>query len=543
MSRLLNRLQEHTKKKARNDPSLSSEYERYVNSDFVTLLDNSVFETFDLLGFWKAKELMFPVLSRMTMDIISVQATLVASESALSTSGRVNPKNKTHSDIFRDVDNKCTVEFDAFSLSVKDFFTHHILLRCDSSGDIYPVTSPSPTPHALLSMSPSTWHQHLGHPGEDVLRSLMSQPNSTLFSIKLHYGGVFTISPNRKYNNGNITFVDLINSDQFSVNEIDSMLEDLGENGHRVMFYHFLKPGCDLDNGLEPLACDKDVVLLGITPVAKKLVLDVNNKQTSGKDLERKSSRKDLEGKSSGKDLEGQSSAVGNDGSSHIGIMKSEEEVEVEDESDSEDSDYLVDEGNNVDDVDVDMEDFKYNIDEEVEFVGCRDREKEPDIEEGDVKEIEVGVIPSLPTFEDLSNGPSQGSGPSQDLVEQLKTNPKIPVRALQEQLQQKHELSVTQSKAFRAKQAAKKKLMGDYTLQYNMLMDYVLKLQESNSNTTIKIHAQSEANHEAARSATSTDKGKAPTGSQLKDKGKAPTVTTGVSKKTSSKKKIINLG
>ncbi|GJQ97563.1 zinc finger BED domain-containing protein RICESLEEPER 2 [Tanacetum coccineum] len=89
MSQLLNRLQEHRKKKARNDPSLSSEYERYINSDLVTLLDNSKFAAFDLLGFWKAKESMFPVLSHMAMDIISVQATSVASESAFLTSGRV----------------------------------------------------------------------------------------------------------------------------------------------------------------------------------------------------------------------------------------------------------------------------------------------------------------------------------------------------------------------------------------------------------------------------------------------------------------------
>nr|GEY07984.1 bromo adjacent homology (BAH) domain, zinc finger, RING/FYVE/PHD-type [Tanacetum cinerariifolium] len=89
MSRLLNRLREHTKKDARNDPSLSSEYERYVNSDFVTLLDNSLFATLDLLGFWKAKESMFLIPSRMAMDIISVQATSVASESAFSTSRRV----------------------------------------------------------------------------------------------------------------------------------------------------------------------------------------------------------------------------------------------------------------------------------------------------------------------------------------------------------------------------------------------------------------------------------------------------------------------
>ncbi|GKD17633.1 hypothetical protein Tco_1206791 [Tanacetum coccineum] len=171
----------------------------------------------------------------------------------------------------------------------------------------------------------------------------MYKLESTLFSIKFHYGGVFTKSPNRKYINGNITFVDMIDSDEFSVHEIDSMLEDLGQDGHRVMFYHFLKPGCDLDNGLEPIACDRDVAVLGnyvthglklvevfvehektnpdiytppkakrlvieeldaepiiskagITPAARKLVLDVNNNQTCGKE----------KGKSSGKDLEGQ---------------------------------------------------------------------------------------------------------------------------------------------------------------------------------------------------------------------------------------------
>ncbi|GJV31246.1 zinc finger BED domain-containing protein RICESLEEPER 2-like protein [Tanacetum coccineum] len=42
-----------------------------------------------LEGFWKEKETMYPVLSRMAMDIISVQAFSIASKSAFSTSGRV----------------------------------------------------------------------------------------------------------------------------------------------------------------------------------------------------------------------------------------------------------------------------------------------------------------------------------------------------------------------------------------------------------------------------------------------------------------------
>ncbi|GKD11158.1 zinc finger BED domain-containing protein RICESLEEPER 2 [Tanacetum coccineum] len=68
---------------------MCSEYERYFNSDLVTHLHPKEFATFDVLGFWKEKETMYPVLSRMAMDIISVQASSVASESTFLTSGRV----------------------------------------------------------------------------------------------------------------------------------------------------------------------------------------------------------------------------------------------------------------------------------------------------------------------------------------------------------------------------------------------------------------------------------------------------------------------
>ncbi|GJS65305.1 ribonuclease H-like domain-containing protein [Tanacetum coccineum] len=47
-------------------------------------------------------------------------------------------------------DNNCTIEFDAYGFSVKDFMTCRVLLRCDSTEDLYPVTHPSPIPHAFL---------------------------------------------------------------------------------------------------------------------------------------------------------------------------------------------------------------------------------------------------------------------------------------------------------------------------------------------------------------------------------------------------------
>ncbi|GJT02327.1 ribonuclease H-like domain-containing protein [Tanacetum coccineum] len=69
-------------------------------------------------------------------------------------------------------DNDVSVEFDAYGFSVKDYQTGRILLRCDSTGDLYPVTQQpsSQNPVVLLSFSSTTWHRRLGHPGDDVLR-------------------------------------------------------------------------------------------------------------------------------------------------------------------------------------------------------------------------------------------------------------------------------------------------------------------------------------------------------------------------------------
>ncbi|GJX11188.1 zinc finger BED domain-containing protein RICESLEEPER 2 [Tanacetum coccineum] len=88
-ARLLQGLTQHKKKKSRGDPTMSSEYEQYLKTDFVSGLQPKDFASYDVLGFWKSKENQFPVLSRMAMDILSVQASSVASESAFSTSGRL----------------------------------------------------------------------------------------------------------------------------------------------------------------------------------------------------------------------------------------------------------------------------------------------------------------------------------------------------------------------------------------------------------------------------------------------------------------------
>ena len=81
-----------------------------------------------------------------------------------------------------------------------------------------------------------------------------------MFSIKVHYGGKFTDRPDRTYEGGYCGFVDIVDVDEFSVHEMDAMVEELGNDGHSIMFYHFLIPSESLDNGLQPLASDKDVL-------------------------------------------------------------------------------------------------------------------------------------------------------------------------------------------------------------------------------------------------------------------------------------------
>ncbi|GJX90488.1 ribonuclease H-like domain-containing protein [Tanacetum coccineum] len=72
-------------------------------------------------------------------------------------------------------DNKCCIDFDEYGFSVKDYWTRRLLLRCNSTGDLYPfLPSTISSPTTLLSTKHSMWHRRLGHPRDDVLRVLVS---------------------------------------------------------------------------------------------------------------------------------------------------------------------------------------------------------------------------------------------------------------------------------------------------------------------------------------------------------------------------------
>jgi len=58
-------------------------------TDFLSKMTYEDFQNFDILAWWKEKEGQFPILAAMARDLLTVQASTVASESAFSVSGRV----------------------------------------------------------------------------------------------------------------------------------------------------------------------------------------------------------------------------------------------------------------------------------------------------------------------------------------------------------------------------------------------------------------------------------------------------------------------
>ena len=66
--------------------TVKSELEEYLAE---ALDDASLEDEFDILTWWKVKSAKYPVMARLTRDVLAVPISTVASESTFSTSGRI----------------------------------------------------------------------------------------------------------------------------------------------------------------------------------------------------------------------------------------------------------------------------------------------------------------------------------------------------------------------------------------------------------------------------------------------------------------------
>jgi len=69
-------------------------------------------------------------------------------------------------------DNFVSIEFNPFGFSVKDFQTEGLVMRCESQGELYPITNLDTSQYIFVTLAPSLWHDHLGHSGTPVLNFL-----------------------------------------------------------------------------------------------------------------------------------------------------------------------------------------------------------------------------------------------------------------------------------------------------------------------------------------------------------------------------------
>ncbi|GJY61466.1 hypothetical protein Tco_0462123, partial [Tanacetum coccineum] len=83
-------------------------------------------------------------------------------------------------------------------------------------------------------------------------------------------------------------------------------------------------------------------------------------------------------------------------------------------------------------------------------------------------------------------------------VIKSLATNPNIPVRAVQDQMQKQFKVGVSKMKAFKAKRIASNIMTGSYREQYSLLREYAQELMNQNSSTTVKIDVQQEPNPES---------------------------------------------
>ncbi|KAK9053929.1 hypothetical protein SSX86_025004 [Deinandra increscens subsp. villosa] len=236
----------------------------------------------------------------------------------------------------------------------------------------------------------------------------------TLFTIKLHHGGKFTKFPSRCYVDGEIDHIDMIDVDKFCVHDLDGVMLRLGYTSKEPIYYHFLQPGKDLDYGLQTLSSDSDVlkmtsfvpqhrVIFVYTEHGHSKLPIVSNSHVRIEEInegdEIVNGKEVVSNVMSSKSVNGMKNVMSNSNvmKKNILLLEWDENMNVADKSvnvygvetveedcvadvdEEDDTDYIVDECNNMDDYEVDMRNFRINVDSDVDDVLEEDNEASED--------------------------------------------------------------------------------------------------------------------------------------------------------------------
>nr|GEW40002.1 hypothetical protein [Tanacetum cinerariifolium] len=316
------------------------------------------------------------------------------------------------------------------------------------------------------------------------------------FSLKIHHGGCLSDSPNRKYTDDTFNFFDQVDVDLFSIVDLNDMLEILGYKNRSGIHYQYKIPDINLDFGLKELRNDQDALNLISHTTKHKLieiyydhenydlevVFEERTPMTSNIDLVKrrtpmKSSRLPLL-------LMGDKSEANQPMLDNLGNDETRKEnyVEIENDedsdidkdissdmevsSDSEDSYWVVEE-HIMNKVEVDMNDFYEHTDKDVEWIGCNKGNIEIPVKDFVAECVDLDDFDSASESDTETVNMLTNAFLIKDIEETIKPNPEVPIRALKDQLQKK------------------------YQLGYALLRDYMLELQRTNPETTVKLDVE----------------------------------------------------
>ncbi|KAL4581198.1 hypothetical protein LXL04_017408 [Taraxacum kok-saghyz] len=102
--------------------------------------------------------------------------------------------------------------------------------------------------------------------------SIVYEGHPTLFTIKLYHGGEFTNFRDRKYIDGKVNYVDMVDIDEFSIHDLDAIMRGLRYGVPPFIYYHFLVPNRDFQFGFRPLGNDSGLLNLAQYVADHKLI-------------------------------------------------------------------------------------------------------------------------------------------------------------------------------------------------------------------------------------------------------------------------------
>ncbi|GJU16710.1 hypothetical protein Tco_1144676 [Tanacetum coccineum] len=290
-------------------------------------------------------------------------------------------------------------------------------------------------------------------------------------TLEIHHGGWFTPTPSRSYIGGHVSSVNVVDIDKFCLHDLKDMIVKLGYGVDDLMYCHFLIPSLGLDYGLHSLNVDADVLEMSKYVKDYKIILvyvkhGSSNVDTSmfdsNPDVNRNVKKEPIVVESAVDPFDGLDEILGTSSTTDDFSFEKFKEVEVEadtelkeEESDTEGNDtsgsdlkdldydpkhyYVFDDENIVEEVHVNINNFSFTVDPKHDTsIGA------VDVQEDDLNVIDYDSFGSDLDDEIDSERRIQlrelrrliKQKNKDHVIKSLATNPDIPVRAVQDQMQ-----------------------------------------------------------------------------------------------------------